>query len=266
VQAAYDALAPAYDLLTADYAYEPWLAAVERVAIEHGLAGRRVLDVACGTGKSFLPLLARGYEVTGCDLSPAMLERAAAKAPAARLLVADMRELPPLGEFDLVTCLDDSINYLGRPDELAATLRGVRRCLAPRGLAVWDANTPVLYRRDFARTWAIEDSERLVLWRGGMDAAFAPADPAHAVVDVFARAGGGWTRVTSRHEQRHWPAADLLGAARSAGLTVLAVHGQHHGARLDASLDEDVHPKALFVACRDDRSAEGGAAMRIGSP
>ena len=68
-EAAYDALAPAYDILTADYDYDAWLSAIERVAIAHGLTGRRVLDVACGTGKSFLPLLERGYEVTACDIS-----------------------------------------------------------------------------------------------------------------------------------------------------------------------------------------------------
>ena len=42
--------------------------------------GERVLDVACGTGKSFMPFLARGWDVTACDLSPAMLARAATVA------------------------------------------------------------------------------------------------------------------------------------------------------------------------------------------
>src|SRR5688572_7361509 len=84
---AYERLAPAYDVLTADYRHDRWLAALEALAREHGLRGRRLLDVACGTGKSFLPLLDRGYDVAGCDLSPAMLARAAEKAPTARLVV-----------------------------------------------------------------------------------------------------------------------------------------------------------------------------------
>ena len=57
---AYDVLAPAYDLLTAGYAYAPWLAAIARLARAHGLAGRRALDVACGTGKSLEALLGAG--------------------------------------------------------------------------------------------------------------------------------------------------------------------------------------------------------------
>ena len=70
---AYAVLAPAYDLLTAEYAYGPWLSAIERLAREHGLSGHRLLDVGCGTGKSFLPLLQRGFHVTACDISPEMV-------------------------------------------------------------------------------------------------------------------------------------------------------------------------------------------------
>ena len=123
---AYEGLAPFYDELTAAYDYESWLDGLEALALEHGLAGRRLLDVACGTGKSFLPMLRRGYEVTACDLSPAMVELAREKGGgAADVLVADMRELPVLGEFDLVTCLDDSLNYLLEGGEMASAIRGM---------------------------------------------------------------------------------------------------------------------------------------------
>ena len=74
--AAYEALAPFYDEFTAGYDYDRWLDGLEALALEHGLRGRSLLDVACGTGKSFMPMLARGYEVTACDLSPAMVELA----------------------------------------------------------------------------------------------------------------------------------------------------------------------------------------------
>src|ERR1700760_4480240 len=112
-RSAYDALAPYYDEFTAHHDYEGWTATLESLARAAGLSGRRLLDVACGTGKSFLPFLARGYTVTACDISPAMVERAAAKAGGrVELHVADMRELPRLGAFDLVTVLDDALNYL----------------------------------------------------------------------------------------------------------------------------------------------------------
>ena len=92
---AYEGLAEHYDEFTAGYDYETWLGALEALAFEHGLRGRRLLDVACGTGKSFEPMARRGYEIAACDLSPAMVELAREKAPpGSDLFVADMRELP----------------------------------------------------------------------------------------------------------------------------------------------------------------------------
>ena len=69
---AYDAFAPFYDGFMAASDYESWTAQILELAARHGLAGRSVLDVACGTGKSLLPLRRRGYDVTGCNFSPAM--------------------------------------------------------------------------------------------------------------------------------------------------------------------------------------------------
>jgi ubiquinone/menaquinone biosynthesis C-methylase UbiE len=99
-----DVLAPAYDLLTAGYAYAPWLSSIERLAREHGLTGRLALDVACGTGKSLEALLELGFDATGCDGSPGMAAVARRKLRGrAQVHVADMRSLPVYGSFDLVT-------------------------------------------------------------------------------------------------------------------------------------------------------------------
>jgi ubiquinone/menaquinone biosynthesis C-methylase UbiE len=107
--AAYDVLAPSYDLLTADYDHDRWIGALLAWAREHGLDGRRALDVACGTGRSFVPLLAAGFEVVACDESRGMLNVAATKVPDPRAIRRhDMRALPVLGSFDLVTCIDDA--------------------------------------------------------------------------------------------------------------------------------------------------------------
>src|SRR2546421_73937 len=91
--AAYDVLAPYYDHFTAGYAYEPWIEAIECRAVALGLRGRRALDLACGTGNSTGPLLARGYSVRACDISPRMIAQARRKYPehADAFLVADMR-------------------------------------------------------------------------------------------------------------------------------------------------------------------------------
>lgn len=134
----YDDLAAFYDLLSPPTPYEAWIADIERVAIDCGLRGKRVLDVACGTGHSVVPWIERGYAVTGCDHSPAMLAVAAKRTgDRAVLEVADLGDLPHLGSFDLITCLNDSLNHLLRPTDVRAALRGMARNLASGGLVVF---------------------------------------------------------------------------------------------------------------------------------
>ena len=91
-----------------------------------------MLDIACGTGKSFIPLLERGYTITACDSSPQMLRRALRKAPAAPLLIADIRALPELGHYDLVTCLEDTFNCSADPDDVRAGIAARWRRTASR--------------------------------------------------------------------------------------------------------------------------------------
>src|SRR5438445_9097917 len=105
---------------------------IEQLARRHGLRGSRLLDVACGTGKSLEPFVRRGFTAVGCDLSTPMLDVAAAKlGPPVRLERHDLRELPRLGAFDLVCCLDDALNYLLPSDELGAALAGLAANLPP---------------------------------------------------------------------------------------------------------------------------------------
>jgi SAM-dependent methyltransferase len=249
VVAAYDASADIYDIVTADYDYPRWLGEIERLARSQGLAGRTLLDIGCGTGSSFLPLLHKGYDVVGCDISPRMLERAAQRAPGVRLELADMRRLDELGRFDLVLCIDDTLNYVLDLDELTATFAGIARNLGPSGIAVWDVNTSAMYRTAFAEPWLVSALDPFILWEGRTDRAFESGGLAELSVHAFASdERGGWRRTVSHHVQRHWPQDAITDAAGSAGLEIVSVHGQRTGARIDDSLDDDDHTKALYLA------------------
>jgi len=248
---AYDAMAPFYDRFTAHHDYELWVGGLLRLASEHGLAGTRALDAGCGTGKSFLPLLTRGFEVTACDASPAMLEVAAAKAGAGvALRCADLRELETLGEFDLITCLDDVANYLTDPDDLTSALRGLARNLRPGGVLVFDANTLATYRSFFAETIVVEEPGVVMLWRGQADGAFEADDLARASLDVFSESDGCWARVTSDHEQRHHSLDTVRSSIADAGLRCLAVYGQDPAVNFYAVLEELAHSKAIYLVTR----------------
>ena len=248
--AAYESLAPFYDAFAADYDHAAWVAELETAARRHGLDGRRALDVACGTGKSFLPLIERGWRVTACDLSPAMVACAARKVQGSlvRLLVADMRALPELGRFDLVTCLDDAVNYLTDPVGLVLTLRSLARALRPGGVLVFDANTLATYRSAFAGEFEAASPEAVFRWHGEAEPDAAPGSVCSATIEVYTRDGG--PPAYSHHVQRHRPIAEVVDACAAAGLDCVAVHGQLTGGLLDDHANELVHPKVVFIARR----------------
>jgi SAM-dependent methyltransferase len=240
-QRTYEAMAPVYDDFTGHYESEAWIADLVKILERHALTGKRLLDVGCGTGTSFMPMLAQGWEVTGCDISPAMLELAREKAgEKVQLAVADMLELPDFGEFDLVWALDDAINYLLSPEELTRALTGMRANLAPTGLLLFDVNELQAYRTFFAETTVVEREGRELIWRGLASADVQPGSICESEMEV---APGE----VLTHRQRHFPEAEVRAALAQAGLECLDVFG--HGLDgIPTQPLEPTHTKAIYVA------------------
>lgn len=260
-QRTYDAMAPVYDDFTAHHEYDAWIPDLLRVLERNGLRGNRLLDVACGTGKSFLEMLPRGWEVTACDISSAMLERARAKVgEEVRLELADMTELPRYGEFDLVWALDDAINYLLSREELERTLTGMRANLAPGGLLLFDVNALPAYRTFFAATEVIERGGRKLVWRGLAAPDVAPGSICESRLEVASGEGheGDDERGAApvlTHRQRHFPEAEVRAALAAAGLECLDVYGHGLDGVPRQPLDETTHTKAIYTARAQSEAA-----------
>lgn len=77
--------------------------------------GAKVLDVPCGGGRHALELAARGYQVTGVDISSDFLKAARAQAAERHLGVTweqqNMAELDWREEFDGAYCFGNSFGY-----------------------------------------------------------------------------------------------------------------------------------------------------------
>jgi SAM-dependent methyltransferase len=249
-EATYEAMAPVYDAFTAHYDDELWLGNLLPHLEHHGLRKGRLLDVGCGTGKSFLPMLTRGWEVTACDISASMVELARAKVgKQVELNVADMRDLPHFGEFELVWALDDAINYLVNDGELKATLRGMRDNLGFDGLMMFDLNTLLVYRTFFAERHIIERAGLRMIWNG----LATPDVDSRSICDARFEVEGegkGAEVEAHLHRQRHFPEPDVLEIFERVGLECLEVFGHHHDAVLKQPLDEAEHTKAVYIARR----------------
>src|SRR5262245_7112870 len=101
------------------------------------LAGKRVLDLACGFGFYTKLLKQRGAaQVVGVDISPEMVRLARAKEQedptGVEYSVGDATYLPVLGSFDLVTAVY-LLNYATSKDEMLGMCRSAYDNLAAGG-------------------------------------------------------------------------------------------------------------------------------------
>lgn len=248
---AYEAIAPVYDDFTAHHDYDLWLGQLLALAEKHGLGGgRRLLDVGCGTGKSFIPMLAKGWQVTACDVSQAMVELARDKVgEEVALSVADMRELPRFGEFDLIWCLDDAVNYLLDPAELEQALAGMGANLAPGGLLIFDVNALKTYRSFFVEEVVVERDGRRLIWRGRSDPDGAPGSIFEASFEVEPQeVAEGIAIEPELHRQRHFTDEEIRAALAAAGLDCLGLYGHDEDGLPRQPFDEAEHTKAIYVA------------------
>ena len=92
------------------------------------LHGKRVLDIACGTGQWIKHLQGRGAKISGIDISDRALQVARDLMPDADLQQGVAESLPfDDGQFDVVTCLGSLEHFLDQP----AALREMQRVAKP---------------------------------------------------------------------------------------------------------------------------------------
>jgi len=131
-------------------AYDAWCRSVtEDIGFYVDLAlasGGPVLEVGVGSGRVAVPVALAGIEVVGVDISDDMLDLAWAKAlphqVPLRLVHADMRRLPDLGTFPLVTVPFRAFLHLRDDAERLAVLVSLRDRLRPGGTLAFDVFHP----------------------------------------------------------------------------------------------------------------------------
>jgi len=99
-----------------------------------------ILDVGTGTGRISAPLLQRGVNLIGCDISMKMMARLREKYPAARLTQADATHLPFAShQFDALL----TVHVIHLVGPWRAALHEFRRVLKPGGAYINTWSVPV---------------------------------------------------------------------------------------------------------------------------
>ncbi|MCU0610609.1 MAG: class I SAM-dependent methyltransferase [Candidatus Eisenbacteria bacterium] len=221
----YDDLAwlwPLWGAAEGDYAL--WCAQVVRLIRQYATGSLgTILDIGCGGGKNAFNLK-RHLQVTGLDLSPAMLELARALNPESEFLQGDMRSLELRRRFDCIL-LDDAITYMVTREDLAAAFAGAFRHLRSGGVMVVSPDeTKETFQQNrtrvsYAETKAKPESIDVVFVENDYDP--DPADDQFDGTLVYLIREAGRLRVeTDRHVLGLFPLEVWRTTLRSAGFEV----------------------------------------------
>ncbi len=202
--------------------------------------GSPILELGCGTGRVLLPLARKGFQVTGVDNSPAMLERArrtvAAHDVAAlvSLVRQDMRELDLNERFSLVFAAANTFMDLQSTVDQLAVLDRVRQHLIPGGLILLDLFHPDLGRLVEGSGQVIHEWTRTDPHTGDLVLKFYSQKPdlerqvIHFTYFLDRVAGDGSVRRTVfPFSLRYLFRAELELLLRHAGFEVEALYGSH---------------------------------------
>ena len=96
-------------------------------------SGKRLLDIACGTGLH-ADKFSRRYQVEGLDLDPAMISVARKNYPTIKFHCGDMTNFNLHRQFDVIVCLFSSMGYVKSKTRLFQSIKTMSRHLAPGGV------------------------------------------------------------------------------------------------------------------------------------
>jgi ubiquinone/menaquinone biosynthesis C-methylase UbiE len=181
-------------------------------------AGSRVLDVPCGQGRHAHLLAEAGFDVTGLDYSPHLLDKARRRGTGPRLgyVRGDMRRMPRrwTGRFSAVLNLFTSFGFFVEPADDRRALAEFARVLAPGGVLVWHgADRDGVMARFLSRDW----------WQtadGTLVAQERSFDPISGVLTVSSVWSGKRARGSREHRIRLYTPTRLAELCAEAGLVV----------------------------------------------
>ena len=110
--------------------------------IEKNIKGKKILELACGSGELAIMLAKKGYDIYATDLSSEMIEVANKKTqlPNLKFDVMDMNNFDLNETYDAIICFCDSFNYLNNYNEVREMFENVYNHLNSNGVFIFDTH------------------------------------------------------------------------------------------------------------------------------
>ena len=216
----YDSLASVYDSFTDGFDYKKYLDSVFAhcdALPESGLA----LDCGSGTGTLICELSERGFNCTGVDMSPEMLNIAREKIENAgfepHLVCQKLQDLDLYGAYHIAFCSLDTVNHILYKRDLKSFFRKLYNFIEPGGFFVFDVKTSAFFKKTVGmQTFEHEDGSVAMI-----EGSFS-SDVAFYAISVFeAREDGLFEKYESEIEERFYSVDTLKSILAEAGFATV---------------------------------------------
>ena len=194
---------------------------------------RHILEPACGSGRFLRTLPPNGFQVTGYDINPVMVQYAEDSIAAVgcegsvRILLANMVSAEIPGEFDAAFNSINSIGYLHSDDDVVSHLKATGSSLREGGV--------YLVHLNFAHEGELPDGDHWKMERDGISVKTSwrilsedkESRLSHQIGSFEVEQDGKIEQFDDRHTLRLWRLSDLQELIhRSGQFEVVAIYGE----------------------------------------
>lgn len=138
---------------------------IDTLLKRYGGGVRKIINYGCGTGRHDIELSKLGYDCTGIDMSPLMIDIAKENSRNVKgniaFSTADIRAYEPNEKFDAVISLFHVMSYQNSNHDILAAFRSARKALDAGGLFLFDLwyGPGVLSDQPAVRVKEVEDDK-----------------------------------------------------------------------------------------------------------
>ena len=220
---AYAHLAKWFEYLNDDCGYEKWsqylIAKLSAFPLVKGL------DIGCGGGWFTRAFQNHGYQMTGLDISPQMLDFAQETAMKTGIrseyLLGDIAKMKLPKRFDFATAINDCINYIPK-EKINAAFKNVGGALKKGGIFLFDVSSVRKLKEKVANTVSVDDREDITYLSFNQE----EVDGVTMDVTLFVKNKDGvYTRLDERHRQYAYTEEEICAALQKNGFSLLSVEG-----------------------------------------
>lgn len=220
---AYGEFAKIYDeLINEDINYDEMVDRIIEICNSYNVELNDYLDIACGTGNVTIRVAKYFKNIYGVDLSEDMLREAFDKFKEARIkgkiICQDMTELSLNKEFDLITSVLDSTNYITDLNDLQNYFNGVYTHLKSNGLFIFDVNSYYKLSEILGNNiYTYSEEEVFYTWENVFE-----DNLLSMFLTFFVKKGDLYERFEEEHLERAYTEKELEKELKKANLEVLA--------------------------------------------